>query len=449
MRSFPQDFRFGAATSAYQIEGSPLADGAGPSNWHAYSHQPGRIDHGDTADVACDHYRRWREDIGLMRTLGLQAYRYSIGWSRVFPEGGGRLNRAGLDFYKRLTAALCEAGIEPFITLHHWDLPLALDRRGGWLDPDTPRRYADYAHTLFRELDGYAPHWVTLNEPWVMVDAGYVHGVHPPGRKDPAAAARAAHHLLLGHALAVDAYRADGLHHIGIAINLEPKYAAGFDPAELAAARRAHVYQNQWFLDPLLLGSYPAEMPDIFGAAWPAFPAADLCRIHRPIDFLGINYYSRQVVADAPGAAVPGVARVRQDASPHTAMDWEVYPEGLTQTLLWVHRRYGGMPLYITENGAAYADPPPTEGRIEDPQRVDYLHAHLSAALDAIAAGVDLRGYFVWSLLDNFEWTRGYGRRFGLYAIDRATGARIPKRSAEFYGEIIRSGRLPDPHFAP
>lgn len=436
---FPDDFLWGAATSAYQIEGSPLADGAGPSNWHRFAHTPGRILTGETGDVACDHYHRFTDDVRLMRELGLQAYRFSISWSRVLPEGRGRVNPKGLDFYRRLADALLEHGIQPFATLYHWDLPAALDDRGGWLNRSTAGWFADYAQTLFRALDDRIQHWLTLNEPWVVVDGGYVHGVHPPGHHNLAEAPWAAHHLLLAHALAVEAYRAEGRHRIGLAVNLEPKYPTSEHPADQAATARALAYVNRLFLDPLFLGAYPRRLADIFGPLWPKFPEADLARIRQPLDFLGINYYSRSVVRDDPAAPPDRASRVRQNQNLHNSLDWEVYPQGLIDTLRWVNNRYGDLPLYITENGACFEDPHPVSGQVEDPARLTYLRGHLQAARAAMQEGVNLRGYFVWSLLDNFEWTFGYSKRFGIVHVDFATQRRTPKASARFYRQVIHS----------
>ncbi len=439
--SIPSEFVWGAATSAYQIEGSPLADGAGPSNWHQFCQEPGRIANGDSGDVACDHYRRYREDVGLMAQLGIKAYRFSISWSRVLPAGRGAVNHKGLAFYRRLTDCLLEHGIQPFATLYHWDLPAALEALGGWTNPDSAHRFADYALVLFQQLKDQIPFWATLNEPWVVVHAGYVEGTHPPGRHAPETAPHVTHNLLRGHALAVQAFRAEGAAQgkIGLVVNLEPKHAASRDPADLAAMERAHAYMNRQFLDPVLLGAYPAEMSEIFGTAWPRFPDQDLKLIREPIDFLGINYYSRSVVRDNPAGDLCGVSRVRQSSAEHTAMDWEVFPEGLESCLLWVRRRYGDLPLYVTENGAAFDDPPPDGAAIHDKRRVDYLRRHLLAARLAINAGVDLRGYFVWSLLDNFEWTHGYAKRFGIVGVDFSTQRRILKDSGRFYSEVIRS----------
>ncbi len=439
-KGIPDGFLWGAATSAYQIEGSPLADGAGPSNWHVFAHQPGRIAGGDTGDVACDHYRLWRQDIALMRELGLGAYRFSLSWSRVLPEGTGRVNGPGLDFYDRLVDGLLEAGITPFPTLFHWDLPQALDERGGWAARDCAQWFADYARVVAARLGDRVGHWATLNEPWVVVDGGYVHGVHAPGRRDLAAAAQAAHNLLRGHGLAVRCLRAETRAQVGIVVNLEPKDAASDSEADLEAARRADAYMNRWYLDALRLGSYPEEMPAIFGAAWPRFPAEDFAVIGEPIDFLGLNYYTRSVNRADPAAHPTGAAQVRQPGAIYTETGWEVRPQSLREVLGWLRARYGEMPIHITENGAAFADPPPdASGRVRDPLRIDYLRSHLQAVREAIADGVDVRGYFAWSLLDNFEWACGYAKTFGLVQVDRATQARTIKDSGRFYRDVILS----------
>ncbi|MDG4553910.1 MAG: GH1 family beta-glucosidase [Candidatus Competibacter sp.] len=436
---FPPNFLWGAATSAHQIEGSPLADGAGPSIWHEFAHTPGRTRDGDTGDVACDHYRRYRDDVALMGGLGLNAYRFSVSWSRVLPEGRGRINSQGLDFYQRLVDALLAQGIQPMLTLYHWDLPAALDRRGGWLNPDSADWFADYAQILFRALDDRVRLWVTLNEPWVVVDGGYLHGVLAPGLRNPFAAPHAAHNLLRAHAAATQAYRAVGQRQIGLVVNLEPKYPAAETAEDLAATMRADAYWNRQYLDPVFLGAYPPELAEIFGAAWPAFAAAEIDALRQPPDFLGINYYSRQVVRHDPRDWPLAAGRVRQAGRTHTGLDWEVHPQGLTDILQWVAGRYGPLPLYITENGAAFYDPPQADGAVDDPLRRSYLRDHLRAALAALQTGVDLRGYFAWSLLDNFEWAHGYSQRFGLVHVDYATQRRTVKASGKFYAEIIRS----------
>jgi beta-glucosidase len=452
--TFPAGFLWGAATSAYQIEGQPLADGAGSSIWHRFAHTPGRVANGDTGDLACDHYRRFRDDIALMADLGLGAYRFSIAWGRVLPDGRGAVNARGLDFYQRLVDALLERGIAPMITLYHWDLPAALHDRGGWLNPDSPDWFADYAQVLFRALDDRVPLWVTINEPWVVTVPGYLDGELAPGHRDPFAAPRVAHHLLLAHAGAVAAYRSMGRHRIGLAVNLEPQHPASAAPEDQAAAVRRDAFINRWFLDPLLLGEYPAELASMFGAAWPAFADSELARI-RPAtpcgsapdgfaragvrtDFIGVNYYSRGLVRAAPKTLPLGAIRVSPADARRTTMGWEVYPQGLTETLLWLKERYHNPPLYITENGAAFDDPPPADGLVRDPERVDYLRSHLSAAHAALQREVDLRGYFVWSLMDNFEWAQGYAKRFGLIQVNPVTQARTLKTSAQVYREIIR-----------
>ena len=443
--TFPSGFLWGAATSSYQIEGSPLADGAGPSNWHRFTHTPGNVTDGTTGDVACDHYNRAEDDVALMAQLGLQAYRFSVAWARVLPEGRGRVNDKGLDFYSRLVDALLARGITPFATLYHWDLPAALDDRGGWLNPDVADWFGDYARVLFDRLGDRVRMWSTLNEPWVVMDAGYLHGVHAPGHRSWFETPRVAHNLLRAHAAAVRAFRAEphgrGAQ-IGIVVNLEPKYAASERAPDRLATRRAEAYMNRQFLDPLFLGGYPEELKEIFGEAWPEHPEAELRALREPVDFVGINYYTRSVTCDDPGAPPVRAGRVRQPRHTHTEMDWEVYPQALTDVLTWVTRRYGRVPLYVTENGAAFYDPPSTDesgGAIYDPLRIVYYREHLRACRRAIEAGVDLRGYFAWSFLDNFEWGYGYSKRFGIVHVDFETQQRTPKASARFYAEVIKS----------
>lgn len=436
---FPTHFLWGAATSAYQVEGSPLADGAGPSIWHEFAHTPGRVCNGDTGDIACDHYHRYRDDVALMRQLGLNAYRFSVSWSRVLPEGCGPVNPAGLGFYERLVDTLLEQGIEPMLTLYHWDLPAALDRVGGWLNPASADWFAEYARILFKALDDRVKLWVTLNEPWVVMDGGYLQGVLAPGQRNLFAAPRATHNLLRAHAKAVQTYRAQGRHQIGLVVNLEPKYPATETVEDLNATMRADAYWNRHYLDPVLLGAYPPELAEIFGAAWPTFAEADFDLIRQPLDFLGVNYYSRQVVQHDPQDWPLAAGRVRQPYQTHTSLDWEVYPQGLTDILEWVTSRYGPLPLYVTENGAAFYDPPRVDGELNDPLRLNYLREHLGAALAARRNGVDLRGYFAWSLLDNFEWAYGYSPRFGLIHVDYQSQQRTFKASARFYAEVIRS----------
>src|SRR5512136_104794 len=361
---FAPDFLWGCATSAYQVEGSPLADGAGPSIWHRFVHTPGMVRDGDTGNVACDHYRRWREDVALMRELGLSAYRFSIAWGRVLPEGKGRVNAKGLDFYNRLVDLLLEGGIQPFATLYHWDLPAALNDLGGWLNRDIASWFADYARVLFRALDDRVHFWATLNEPWVVADGGYLHGVLAPGHRDLFEAPIASHNLLRAHASALQAYRTEGRHEIGLVVNLEPKVPASQSAEDRTATARSEAYMNRQYLDPVFLGSYPDQLREIFGEAWPEVPAADLAAIRQPIDFLGINYYSRGVMRHDPAVSPVRAGKVRQPGSTYTELDWEVYPRGLTDTLTWVRKRYGEIPLYITENGAAFPEPPTAGGAV-------------------------------------------------------------------------------------
>ncbi len=438
---FPPTFLWGAATAAYQVEGSPLADGAGASIWHRFCHTPGRVHNGDTGDVACDHYNRFREDVALMRELGLGAYRFSIAWGRVLPEGTGKINERGLDFYRRLVDSLREAGIAPVATLYHWDLPAALDDRGGWVNRDAADWFAEYAAVCYRALDDRVELWATLNEPWVVTDGGYLAGVLAPGHRSAFEAARAGHNLLRAHAAAVEAYRAEGKGRIGVVVNVEPKHPASERPEDLAATARADAYMNRHYLDPLFLGCYPEELAGIYGEAWSEVFDREAGALNVPIDWLGLNYYSRNVVRHQADAWPTAAARVRQPRSIHTETDWEVYPDGLEETLRWIANRYGSIPLYVTENGAAFYDPPsPIEGRVDDPLRIAYLREHLRAVGRAISAGVDVRGYFAWSLLDNLEWAHGYSKRFGIVHVDFATQQRTIKASGRWYAEAISSG---------
>jgi beta-glucosidase len=438
---FPNDFLWGCATSAYQIEGSPLADGAGASIWHRFAHTPNRVTDGDVGDVACDHYRRYASDVDLMRDLGMQAYRFSIAWGRVLPEGVGRVNVAGLDFYDRLVDRLLANGIQPMATLYHWDLPAALDDKGGWLNRDSADWFVEYAQLMYRKLDDRVRYWCTLNEPWVVTDGGYLHGTMAPGHRSAFEAPRASHNLMRAHGAAVQAYRAfGGRNQIGLVVNIEPKYAASQSAEDLAAVKRAEAYMNRQYLDPALLGSYPSELEAVFGEAWPDFPSSDFDHIKQKIDFIGVNYYTRSVTKNDPAVWPVRASSVRQKQHSHTETGWEVYAQGLTDTLLWIKNRYGNPPLYITENGAAFFDPPQVEGKLlDDPLRIDYLRKHIRAVQTAIQEGADIRGYFVWSLLDNFEWAHGFSKRFGIVHVNYETLERTPKASARLYSEIIRS----------
>lgn len=443
LRLFPNGFLWGAATSAYQIEGSPEADGAGRSIWHRFSHSPGRTVNNETGDVACDHYRRYKEDVALMKRLGLRAYRFSVSWSRILPDGTGRVNQGGLDFYNRLVDELLANDIQPLLTLYHWDLPEALDDRGGWLNRDVASWFAEYAEVMYKSLDDRVKMWTTLNEPWVVSDGGYLHGALAPGHRNHFEAPIASHNLLRAHAAAVAAYRAIGKNQVGLVVNLEPKYPASMSDEDLAATRRADAYMNRQYLDPLFFGEYPPEMRDMFGEAWPEFPSADFEQLRVPFDFLGINYYTRGLTKYDASNLVERATRVRNPRAAYTETSWEVFPQGLTDILTWTTERYGKMPLYVTENGAAFYDPPTaTNGRVEDPLRVNYLRAHLHAILDAIEKGADVRGYMCWSLLDNYEWALGYSKRFGIVHVDYETLERTPKDSAKFYSSVIAANGL-------
>ena len=427
---FPPDFTFGVATSSYQIEGATQEDGRGQSIWDTFCRQPGRIRDGTTGEVACDHYHRWEGDLDLIAELGVDAYRFSLAWPRIQPFGAGAVNEKGLDFYERLTDGLLARGIRPYATLYHWDLPQALQDQGGWVNRDTTQRFAEYAALVGARLGDRLASLATLNEPWCSSLLSYHLGAHAPGLKDRRLALGAAHHLLLGHGLAMQALRASGVPgSLGIVLNLNPTYAATEDPADQARALADDGYSNRWFLDPLLRGEYPADMWSLYGHDVPHIRSGDLALIQEPLDFLGVNYYTR-TVSSASGPVTPEGAEV-------THMDWEVYPQGLTDLLLRLKRDYTLPPLLIAENGAAYPDERVPDGQVHDPQRTRYLQTHLNAVAQATQAGVDVRGYFVWSLLDNFEWAYGYSRRFGLFYTDYATQERLWKDSAHWYRQFL------------
>jgi beta-glucosidase len=449
---FPDTFIWGAATAAYQIEGAAREDGRGQSIWDTFARMPGRVYGGHTGDVACDHYSRYADDVALMARLGLRAYRFSVAWPRIQPDGAGPANPRGLDFYDRLTDEILGQGITPYLTLYHWDLPQALEDRGGWTVRETAERFADYANTVYARLGDRVTTWTTLNEPWCSAFLGYASGLHAPGRTDAAAAFAAAHHLLLGHGLATQALRAAGADTVGITLNLAPVVPARPDDAhDQAAVRIVDGLLNRLFLDPVLRGHYPADV--LAGAARfcdLAFirPGDDQI-INAPIDLLGVNYYNPCYVTARPGTPAnpvyPGSEGIEflPASGPVTAMGWPIEPWGLTEILTRLATDYPGVALLVTENGAAFDDEPdPDTGRVADGDRIRYLDAHLRAARKAIGLGVDLRGYLVWSLLDNYEWAEGYRRRFGLVYVDYATQRRVPKESALWFREVIRQGGL-------
>jgi beta-glucosidase len=402
---------------------------------------------GDTGDIACDHYNRWKSDVALMKSLGLKAYRFSVSWSRILPEGKGRVNQAGVDFYSRLVDELLANDIQPLLTLFHWDLPAALDDRGGWLNPDIADWFAEYGNVMYRALDGRVKKWVTHNEPWVVTDGGYLHGALAPGHRSRYEAPIASHNMMRAHGKAVQAYRAIGKHEIGLVVNIEPKYPSTDGAADAEAVRRAHGYMNEQYLDPALLGVYPPVLREIFGDAWPEWPAADMELVKQKLDFIGINYYTRSVTAASDSYPLKASA-VKQPLGTYTETGWEVFPQGLVDLLVWAKDRYGNVPTYITENGAAFFDPPVAEGgRIRDPLRMDYLQKHLRAVREAIDRGCDIRGYMVWSLMDNLEWSLGYSKRFGITHVNYGTLERTPKDSAKWYSKIIAThgATLDDP----
>ena len=409
---FPDDFLWGCATAAYQIEGSPLADGAGASIWQRFSHDPRLMAaKGETGDVACDHYNRMADDVALMKRLGLKAYRFSAAWGRVLPDGTGKVNEAGLGFYERLVDTLLANDIEPLCTLYHWDLPAALDDKGGWLNRDSADWFADYGRVMFDRLDGRVKKWVTLNEPWVITDGGYLHGALAPGHRNMFEAPIASRNLMRAHGAAVKAYREAGKHEIGLVVNLEPKYPASDSAEDKAATARADAYMNRQYLDPAIKGANPPELAGIFGEAWTDWSAEDLSLAHQPIDFVGVNYYTRNVTRASDSWPL-NAEMVRQPLATYTTTDWEVFGQGLTDVLLWVKDRYGDPAIYITENGAAFYDPPAaTQGRVEDPLRVAYLREHIAAVGKAIEQGARIKGYMLWSLFDNLEWSLGYSDR--------------------------------------
>ncbi|PRX96794.1 GH1 family beta-glucosidase [Allonocardiopsis opalescens] len=439
LRAFEPDFVWGVATAAYQIEGAAAEDGRSPSIWDTFCRVPGAVANGDTGDVACDHYHRWPEDVAIMRRLGVSAYRLSTAWPRVLPEGTGRVNQAGLDFYDRLVDALLAAGIRPFVTLYHWDLPQALQDRGGWPERRTAEHFAEYAGVVARTLGDRVTDWTTLNEPSCSAWIGHLDGRMAPGLTSIEAAVPASHHLLLGHGLATAAIRAEAraTPSVGIVNNLSPCEPATDRPEDAAAAVRADGHTNRWWMDPLHGRGYPEDMVRVYGVEPPVRPG-DLEAIATELDYLGLNYYFRNVVADDPGGRPPFIRGVPVPGSQRTAMDWEVHPDGLASMLVHMTEEYGARRLYVTESGSAWADVPGADGAVRDKQRTDYLERHLAACADAVRRGAPLRGYFVWSLLDNFEWAYGYDKRFGLVHVDYATQARTVKASGHRYAELIR-----------
>jgi beta-glucosidase len=433
---FPSGFAWGVATAAYQIEGATREDGRGESIWDRFSHTPGKTYNGDTGDVACDHYHRWQDDIALLQQLSLNAYRFSIAWSRVLPEGRGKPNAAGLDFYDRLVDRLLVAGIDPFVTLYHWDLPQALEDRGGWRNRDTAAFFSDFAEVISGRLGDRAGHWLTINEPHVVVLEGHVYGRMAPGLADRGLIAPVAHHLLLAHGLALQAIRSQAPRtEVGIVLNLTHLEPATDREADVLAVEYADGLYHRWYLDPLYRGAYPADIESRLNLPEGLVRPDDLAVIGAPLDFLGVNYYTRAVIrAGRPGSILPQPVppRVRE----LTTMGWEIYPTGLHDILLRLHRDYPEARLYVTESGASFPDLVDERGEVHDPLRVRYLEQHFQEARRALADGVPLCGYFIWSLLDNFEWAHGYLPRFGIVHVDYETQQRIIKESGYFAGRV-------------
>lgn len=447
LNALPADFTWGVATAAYQIEGAVAEDGRSPSIWDTFSHTPGKVAGGDTGDVACDHYHRVPEDIGLIKEVGAGAYRFSLAWPRIVPGGDGPVNKKGLDFYDRLVDGLLGNGITPFATLYHWDLPQALQDRGGWTVRETAEHFAAYTTAVVERLGDRVKDWATLNEPLCSAWIGHLEGTMAPGLTDITAAVRASYHLHLGHGLAVQAIRAASPGaRVGIVNNLSPIEPASDSPADIAAAVRADGHTNRWWLDPIHGRGYPQDMLDEYGVELPVQPG-DLETIAAPLDWIGLNYYFRQVVTADESGPIPHARQVPVPGAPVTYMDWEVHAEGLEQLLLRLTEEYGAQKIYVTENGSSYQDTVAADGSVHDPERTRYLEEHLAACGRAVAKGAPLAGYFAWSLLDNFEWAYGYDKRFGLVHVDYDTQRRTVKTSGRRYAELIRelsSGRVAD-----
>lgn len=441
--TFPKDFVWGTATSSYQIEGGGLDYGRGECIWHRFSHTDGKVHKGDTGVIACDHIHRYADDVKLMSDLGVGAYRFSVAWARVLPEGVGNVNEQGLDFYDRLVDSLLDANINPYITLYHWDLPQALQDKGGWENPQCIEWYSNYVDLMTRTLGDRIGEWTTFNEPFVVSMVGNLFGTHAPGKQDPIAAYTVAHHLMLSHGAAVPIIR-NNVENAKVGITLDQTYSmpASDSPEDRLAARRFAAFHNDWFNDPVFRGTYPA---DLLARLEPqgVFKNIDLSDISKacvPIDFLGVNYYTRSVMK-ATDEPLLGFEQITVENAEHTAMGWEVYPDGLLHTLLYLHNAYYPPKIFITENGCAYDDPAPVNGRVADAKRVNYYRLHLDAVSRAIDLGVPMGGYYAWSLMDNFEWAEGYDKRFGMVYVDFETQERIPKDSALYFRDRIKESQ--------
>ncbi|MGD0174014.1 MAG: GH1 family beta-glucosidase [Anaerolineales bacterium] len=444
--TFPKEFIWGTATSAYQIEGAWNEDGKGPSIWDRFSHQPGRIVGNQNGDVACDHHHRWREDLDLIKELGPKAYRFSISWPRVIPAGTGKVNEPGLDFYDRLVDGLLEREIEPFPTLFHYDLPLALHEKGGWPERDTASAFGEYARVLADRLGDRVNWWITINEPHIIALLGYLAGVHAPGVRNPRAMVRASHTLLLAHGESVRAIRSASKRpaRIGIALNLTPVHPVSGRAIDRQAAENFDITSNRMYLDPILRGAYPPNLWRYFRPFAPAIRDGDMQKIAEPIDFLGVNYYTRTVVAGSRWIPFVGGRMVKPEGGEYSDVGWETYPEGLGELLGRIWNDYHPARLLVSENGIAVKDVPDAAGAVDDPVRISYLRGHLAVLHRTIEKKIPVIGYFIWSQMDNFEWSLGYGKRFGLVYIDFATQQRIRKSSFRWYAEVIRRNGLED-----
>ncbi len=441
---FPSDFEWGTATASYQVEGAWNEDGKGENIWDKFTHQPGNILDKSTGDTGCNHYTHYRGDVKLMKEIGLTSYRFSLSWARIFPEGYGRPNPKGIDFYKRLADELLEAGIKPAVTLYHWDLPQALQDRGGWVNRDTVNYFEEYANFVYGELGQKVPLWITHNEPWVAAFLGNYIGDHAPGYKDLKQAVAVSHNLLLSHGKAVKAFRESGLKgKIGITCNLHPVVPATESVKDIFSAKMYDEYMNKWFLDPVLKGEYPELLLDFYIRKFgvPEIKDGDKKIISEPVDFIGVNYYFR-IISEATQKNEMGFRQASVKDAEYTEMGWEVYPQGLYNLLKRLKNDYGDIPLYITENGSAFGDEITEDKKIHDTKRIEYLKAHFIKAHEAIRDGVQLKGYYVWSLMDNFEWALGYSKRFGLIYVDYETQKRYLKDSASFYNKVIQNNGI-------
>lgn len=440
-KTFPKGFVWGAATASYQIEGAAAEDGRGESIWDRFSHTPGKVTNGDTGDVACDHYHLYKEDIKLMKSLGVMGYRFSIAWPRIMPSGTGKVNQKGLDFYNRVVDELLAVDIRPFVTLYHWDLPVELHDKGGWTNRDIAGWFSDYSVVVAKSLGDRVRDWITLNEPWCTAFLGYDTGDHAPGIRNHRLAVQAAHNTMLAHGMGMQAIRAVAEHpaRVGITLNMGYNLPATDSDADREAAERSVDPVYEWFVIPIFKGHYSERLLEYPGTYWPEVKSGDMAIISSRNDFLGLNYYTPTRISGEGGV----IKVVRLPNAEYTEMGWEVEPEGLYRILLKLsHETKGAVPIYITENGSAFTDVQSSDGRIRDVRRSAYLKGHLEAAQRAIAEGVDLRGYFEWSLIDNFEWAYGYTKKFGLVSVDAHTQERVVKDSGYFYRDIIAAGAV-------